>query len=210
MGEREFIEDAEEASPEEVKIEEEPKEIEELEETKKEDIESLRKKLEEKEKLAEEYLDHLQRLKAEFENYRKRIDRDRAEFTRITKGEILMDLLPVLDNFERALETGENSKDIKTVIEGEKLLFKMLKDVLAKEGLSRMECLGEEFDPIKHEAVSQMISAEHPDNTIIVEMQPGYILDNKILRYPKVIVSKKPEEEVNASSSEDYENRRNQ
>ena len=152
----------------------------------KEDIQKL---LEEETKLKEEYLDNLKRLKAEFENYQKRIDREKIEFIKYAKEDLILNLLEILDNFERALCNCKDDEFSK----GINLIFKQLKDLLEKEGIKEIEKL-EKFDPEKHEA---LIAEKGEEGKILEELQKGYILHNKIIRPAKVKVGRGEKNEIN-------------
>ena len=139
-------------------------------------------------------LDQLLRRQAEFENYRRRVDRERAETYARSRAEVVLELLPVIDNFERALASLEHSgNDAKSLHEGIELIHRQLNDALAKFGLQPVESVGQAFDPNVHEAVSAEPSEEHEENTVIAEFQRGYRLGEKLLRPAKVKVASTPE-----------------
>lgn len=137
---------------------------------------------------AEEYLQLLQRVQADFDNFRKRTAQERADWSKYCSQRLATSLLPILDNFERALQAGGD--DINTFREGIELIYRQLKDTLEKDGIKPMETVGKEFDPNFHEAVMQGPSDEHPDNTVIEEFQKGYILVDRVLRPAMVKVAK--------------------
>ncbi len=147
----------------------------------------------EKAKLAEERFDRLLRLQAEFENYRKRVNRERGEFIRYALEDLICDLLPVVDNFERAIASAHQHDNSHALLQGVEMVYKQVRDILAKRGLERIETLGKKFDPREHEAVMQVESEEHPDNTVIEESLAGYKLKNKVIRPAMVKVSQKPQ-----------------
>jgi molecular chaperone GrpE len=139
-------------------------------------------------------LDQLLRRQAEFENYRRRVDRERAETYARSRAEVVLELLPVIDNFERALASLEhNSSDAKSLQQGIELIHRQLNDALAKFGLEPVESVGQAFDPNVHEAVSAEPSAEHEENTVIAEFERGYKLGERLLRPAKVKVASSPE-----------------
>lgn len=148
----------------------------------------------EKAKLAEERFDRLLRLQAEFENYRKRINKERNEFIQYAIEDLICDFLPAIDNFERAIESAHQHDNSKALLQGVEMVYKQVQDILVKRGLERIEALGKKFDPREHEAVMQVESEEHPDNTVIEESLAGYKLKNKVIRPATVKVSKKPVE----------------
>jgi molecular chaperone GrpE len=138
--------------------------------------------------------DQLLRRQAEFENYRRRVDRERSESYTRARAEVLLELLPVIDNFERALASLENSGgDAESLRHGVELIHKQFKDALTKFGLEPVESVGQTFDPHVHEAVTIEPTDKHKENTVIEEFQRGYRLGEKLLRPAKVKVASSPE-----------------
>ncbi|MCA1834016.1 MAG: nucleotide exchange factor GrpE [Actinomycetota bacterium] len=128
------------------------------------------------------YLDDLRRLKAEFENYRKRVTREQTAFMEIASLSLVERLLPVLDNFELALIAADRTKDYTALVRGVELVFSEFKDVLGKQGLKRIDAEGQPFDPELHEAVMQ---GEGPDEgkPVVGEVfRTGYTLGGKVVR----------------------------
>ncbi|MCK4437340.1 nucleotide exchange factor GrpE [bacterium] len=154
----------------------------------------------EKAKLAEEHYERLLRLQAEFENYRKRANKERAEFLQYAIEDLICDLLPVMDNFERAIESSRNCDNSKALLQGIEMVQKQMKETLRRKGLDRIESVGKEFNPNEHEAMEHVENDEHPDHTVLEELQPGYRLKEKIIRPATVKVSKKKEVEGNAKA----------
>ena len=133
--------------------------------------------------------DRLLRTAAEFDNYRKRMERERGEFAAYASGEVILDLLPIIDNFERALQapaTGEPDAFRK----GIELIHKQMLDLLRKRGVKPIEALGAMFDPNFHQAVIQESSAEHKEGEVMQELQRGYMLGERLLRPAMVKVAK--------------------
>jgi molecular chaperone GrpE len=138
--------------------------------------------------------DQLLRRQAEFENYRRRMEREKTESYARARGEVLLELLPVVDNFERALSSLEKSEtDAAGLRHGIELIHKQFKDALTKFGLEPVESVGQVFDPHLHEAVTIEPTDEHEENTIIEEFQRGYKLGEKLLRPAKVKVAASPD-----------------
>ncbi len=158
------------------------------------EIEALKKELEEKTKEAEEYLTRLKYLQAEFDNYRKRVEKEREEFAKYATERLVRQLLDVYENLERALENGANG-DKEALLKGVEMTFQQLKDVLEKEGLEPIKALGARFDPFLHEAVLQEEREDCDEGTVLEEYQRGYMLNKKVIRYSKVKVAKKKEVE---------------
>ena len=159
-------------------------------EEKEKDLSNIEGKLsEEKEKnkeLSEKYL----RLTAEFENFKKRIERDKREFYKYAMEKLIKDMLPVLDNIELAIKSAEESRDFDSFSEGVKLIYKQFKEVLCKEGLTDVCAVGEKFDPCKHEAVMHMESEKHEPDVVMEEHKKGYFLNDRLIRPSMVTVAK--------------------
>lgn len=138
---------------------------------------------------ANEHYDHLLRLQAEFDNFRKRTQKEKTELIKYAAERLVADLLPVLDNFERAASAAKVNSDITAFSQGVDMIFRQLHSVLTKEGLKAVEAVGQPFDPNIHEAVLRIDSDEHPENTCVEELQKGYYLKDKVLRPSMVKVS---------------------
>jgi molecular chaperone GrpE len=121
----------------------------------------------------------LVRRQADFDNYRKRIERERKEESRRGISHLLHDLLPVLDGFERALEAHPAHDDYRKGVE---LIYRSLSDTLGRHGLQRISAEGKKFDPHYHEAIERVETHEHPDGTILQVVQEGYLFDGRVLR----------------------------
>ncbi len=138
----------------------------------------------EKEEINQRYI----RLQADFDNFRKRTRKEQQEFLQYACQSLIEKLLPILDNFERALESPDReSQAFKTGVE---MIYKQLVGVLEQEGLSVIEAAAQPFDPQHHEAVMQEESDEYPDSTVIEVLQKGYKLKNKVIRPAMVKVAK--------------------
>ena len=167
--------------------------IDSLDDLTKEDILELKKKAVER----DTYLDQLLRTKAEFMNYQKRMVKESESTSQFAVQSLILDFLPELDNFDRALKLADSSKDIVKFVEGIKLIEEQLFKVLGKYGVEPIETVGKPFDPNLHEAVMEEENNEMPHHTIIDEFQRGFLLKERVIRPSKVKVSKKTiEEEV--------------
>ena len=122
-----------------------------------------------------------QRLAADFENHKRRTRQELAERTQYANEELLLKLLPLLDNFKRALEQAPEGIDPQW-FEGIKLIARQFEATLEAQGLSSIPAVGEKFDPSQHEAIAQEETDEHEEGTVVEEMQPGYRLHQKVLR----------------------------
>jgi Molecular chaperone GrpE (heat shock protein) len=136
-----------------------------------------------------EYYARLQRLQAEFDNYRKRTVKEKEDISKYAAEQLVCEILPVLDNFERAINSVQKNQDIAAYAQGVEMIFRQLYNVLIKEGLTVIEAVGQAFDPNIHEAILSVESEEHPENTVIEEVQKGYYLKDRVLRPSMVKVS---------------------
>jgi len=167
----------------EAKIQE--KEID-LSETK-QNLEEKVKIIEEQEEKIEDYYSQLQRMQADFENYKKRSEKDLSEYIRYANENLILKILDTYEDLRRALKS-EKPEDLK---EGVELIYKKLKDTLEGEGLQEICAEGEKFDPFKHEALMVEDHQDYDDGTVIEELGKGYTLDSKVIKYSKVKVCKK-------------------
>jgi len=140
------------------------------------------------EKLAE-LNDKYLRLTAEYDNYRRRTLKEKMELSKSAGEEILQSLLPVVDDFDRALQSIDESQDIDAIKEGIHLIYNKFKDVLGEKGVKEIEAKDQEFDTDKHEAVSKIPApSEDMKGKVVDVVQKGYYINDKILRYSKVVV----------------------
>ena len=159
------------------------------------DAESLRKALEEAKEQAERYLANWQRAEADFVNYKRRTDQEKTEIANLASAALMLDLLPVLDDLERALENSSDDPDTGAWVEGIRLIYRKLKGVLEDRGLTYVECVGEDFDPSVHEAV---MCVEGAEGRVCEEIQKGYKLKDRLLRPSKVTVGKEQRDDAGA------------
>jgi molecular chaperone GrpE len=137
--------------------------------------------------------DQLLRKQAEFENYRRRTERERSEVYKRGKKEVLIEMLSVLDNFERAMQSVSKTAEEDALKLGFELIYKQFKDILMRMGIEPVESIGQFFDPHVHEAVTIEQTSEHEANTVIEEFQKGYKLGDQLLRPAQVKVAASPE-----------------
>jgi len=157
------------------------------------ELAQLRQQLEAKELEAKQNYDQFLRQVAELENFKKRLAREKGEAIRFANESLIKDLLPVLDNLERAVEHARDGGNGKPLLEGIEMVLKVFLEVLAKHGVTQISAIGEPFDPEKHEAIAQVESEEHRPNTVVAEHHRGYYLLDRLLRPSLVSVSKEPE-----------------
>jgi len=165
-------------------------EAEEIQKWNEEEIARMQQELEEAKSQSEAATDMMLRLAAELDNYKKRTIKERESLLKYATQNIIKELLPIVDNLERAIESTNESRDFNLFLEGVKLILNQVSSLLEKEGVSKIDAVGKVFDPNVHEAVMHVASEEHPENVIIQELQKGYILYDKVLRPSMVVVSK--------------------
>lgn len=136
--------------------------------------------------------DRYLRERAELENFKKRQARERAELLRFAAEPLIRDLLPVVDNLERAVEHARGGGDGKPLVEGVALVLKAIRDLLERHGVTSVSAVGQPFDPSRHEAMAQVETTEHPPNTVVVEHHKGYFLHDRLLRPALVTVARPP------------------
>ncbi len=140
----------------------------------------------------DEYLEQLQRTKAEFVNYQRRSKEQAEKNLNYAVSGLAGDLLGVLDNFERALDAARGT-GASAIVDGLELVHRQLLGALAKHGIEPISAVGQPFDPNQHEALAQQPSGDHPAGTVVAELGRGYRLKDRVLRPSKVAVSVKPE-----------------
>lgn len=151
--------------------------------------EKLAEQLAEKTREAAENYDKWLRLMAEFDNFKKRTQKEKADLMKFSNESLLRSILPILDNLERAIDHGKGSKENTSLLEGLEITLRQFLNTLEKFGVKPLSTRGEVFDPEKHEAVSQQESDQEP-NRVISEIEKGYIYHDRLLRPARVIVSK--------------------
>jgi molecular chaperone GrpE len=156
-------------------------------------IERLERELTESRAASEEHLYNWQRSAADFANFKRRTDDERATMGQFTNALLIGKLLTVLDDFDRALENVP-AEAHDAWIEGVKLTERKLRGLLESEGLTPIEAVGEPFDPNLHEAVAHEETVDHPDNSVIGEVQRGYRLHDRVIRPSLVRVANNPKE----------------
>lgn len=139
--------------------------------------------------LISELEEKLLRKRAEFENYKKRVEGERAEFFKYAAEKVIIELLPILDSFDRALHPDHITEETRPIFDGFSLIYKQMFDVLKKEGMTEIQTEGETFSPHLHQAVSQEKKEDVPPGRIVKEYQKGYLLHKKVIRPSMVVVS---------------------
>lgn len=152
------------------------------------ELANIEKDLEDKNEEISEYMSHIQRLQADFENFKKQTEKQKQEIIKFANENLIMNILDSYEDLERALEQSKTEKELR---EGVELIYSKLKSSLEKEGLEVIVAEGEKFDPFKHEALMAEASEEHENGEIIDELMKGYTLKDKVIKYSKVRVCKK-------------------
>jgi molecular chaperone GrpE len=151
----------------------------------------LEKGLHEKDLLIADLENKIKYLIADFENFKKFASREKEQITRFASEAIVKQLLPIIDSLERATATPYIPQDTETLLNGIKIIYAQLMDVLGKWGLTAISAVGKQFDPYRHEALMQIEDLEKDDNVVIEEFEKGYMLCDKVIRTAKVKVNKR-------------------
>ncbi len=146
-----------------------------------------KKELTDKERLVE-MTEMVKRVQADFENYKKRTDKEKEEFSKYACKKIILELLPIMDHFDLAIKHKENKEEF---VKGMEMIYAQIYSMLEKEGVKAIKSEGEKFDPLKHEAMMQDKQEDREDDEIVEEFQKGYTLHDQVIRPSKVKVNKK-------------------
>lgn len=136
--------------------------------------------------------DQLLRTAADFDNYRKRARKDVEEAERRAKEDVVREILPVIDNLERAVTAAGAASGVDAIVDGIKMVLRLFEDQAGRLGLTRVVAVGERFDPAIHDAIQQVETDDHPAGTVMTEIVPGYRLGEKLVRPAMVVVARKP------------------
>ncbi len=153
------------------------------------DIESLQKQLSESASLLNSYKDQLLRLAAEFENFKKRTETEKADFVKFSNEKIIRDILPVVDDFERALSNGKKTPDFDAFYKGVEMIYLKLQKFFDDKGVKPIESIGKEFDVMYHDVLMQIQRPGAAPHTVVEEVERGYTLNGKVIKHAKVIVA---------------------
>jgi molecular chaperone GrpE len=145
--------------------------------------------LEASRKLADENHERYMRVQADYDNFRRRSRQEKEDFAKYASVKLIEQLLPIVDNFERALSASKSVKDFDVLIKGIEMTAKQLEQVLESEGLKSIESVNQPFNPDFHQAIMQVESADHEEGVIVEEIQKGYKLKDKVIRPAMVKVS---------------------
>jgi molecular chaperone GrpE len=152
----------------------------------------LNQRLVQAEKQIEFYKDQLLRKVADFDNFKRRVEAESASVFKYAKADIIQELLPVIDDFERSLKLARDRRDSEAFAKGVELIYQKLAKFLQTQGLREIESLGKEFDVHFHDALLQVPRSDVPPHVVIEVVDKGYTLDDRVLRHAKVVVSTSP------------------
>lgn len=154
------------------------------------DAEVLKKRLKEQEEKNQEYFDRLQRTMAEFDNFRKRTVKEKSNMYDMGVKDTVEKILPVIDNFERALLNTKEGEEINDgFVQGVEMIYKQFKNILDEMGVKEIEAIGKPFDPNFHNAVTHVQDEKYKENEVIEEFQKGYLYQDQVIRYSMVTVA---------------------
>jgi molecular chaperone GrpE len=155
-----------------------------------EDVAFLREDLEKKAQTIKDYKEQLERLRDQFDNYKRRAEEERAKSIDFAKEKLIIELLEIIGNFERAINSTKPKDKAEDLLEGVKFIHKQLHKLLEREGVKLIEALGKPFDPRVHEAMMEVETDEHPEGTVVEELEKGYSFKNRVIKATKVKVAK--------------------
>ncbi|ANF97755.1 nucleotide exchange factor GrpE [Paenibacillus bovis] len=138
---------------------------------------------------ADDQTQRLLRAQADFDNFRRRTQKEKEELAKYASAQLITELIPVIDNFERAMATKPENPELESFSKGVDMIFRQLSDVLKNTGLTPMEAVGQPFNPEFHQAVMQVESDEYEEGIVVEELQKGYVLKDKVIRPAMVKVS---------------------
>lgn len=165
-------------------------------------LKEIKKRLKKKEAEAKEYYDRFLRVSAEFENFKKRSEREISDFKKFAGEAVFKEILPIVDNLERALDASDNS-DCGAIVEGVKMTLQQFSSSFSRFGVIPIKAVGEPFDPRFHEAVMREESDTQSNNIVLKELQKGYMIKDRLLRPSMVVVSAQPASEKTPSESDE-------
>lgn len=174
------------------------------------ELNTLQEQVELAEKERDEFKERWMRASADLDNLRKRTRRDKDEFRKYGHDKFALELIPVVDNLERALEHASKSADSSSIVDGVQMVYRQIVGALEKHGIVGIDARGSKFDPEHHEAIQQVESSEHETGTVVEQYQKGYSIHDRLLRPAMVSVAKRseggnndPYTEANSTSADD-------
>jgi len=176
--------------------------------SKHDEFEELHEAVENLQKEKDELFEKLQRISADYANFQKRTPKQIADTVAYEKEMIIKSLLPALDNFEHTLQNTQSVENMDALVQGIRIIYDQMLDILKSHGVEPIKALGENFDPALHEAMMQKTEPEKENNIVLQEFQKGYKLNGRVIRPGKVIVNKLPSEQLTDRQVEHEQNRR--
>jgi molecular chaperone GrpE len=158
--------------------------------TTQQELATAREALAAAERERDELKNRLMRSAADLDNYRKRVQREKEETQRYGASRVVLELLPAVDNMDRALEHADKSTDVTSIVDGIRMVQRQLVSALEKNGVTSFDSRGERFDPQRHEAIQQIETSEHETGTVLQEFQRGYFLHDRLIRPALVVVAR--------------------
>ncbi len=156
----------------------------------KDELEELQQQLNDLQKEKDEVFEKLQRVSADYANYQKRMPKQISDTIAYEKETLIKSLLPALDNFEHTLQNADSAKDVNVLVEGIRIIYDQMLNILKSHGVEQIKTLGETFDPALHEAMMKKAEPNREENIVLEEFQKGYKLNGRVIRPSKVIVNK--------------------
>ncbi len=172
-------------------------------------IEELHAKIEQLEKERDDLKDKYLRKAAEFENYKRRTEQEFSSLTKYANEQLITDLLPVIDDFERSLHVSKDRREFGPFYKGIEMIYHKLLKLLESKGVSAIESQGKPFDVDLHDALMQTPKSDIEPNTVVEEVEKGYMYKDKVIRYAKVVVAKEPDDNDTHNNEEAPEELRN-
>jgi len=166
------------------------------------EAEKLEATIEELQTEKDELLGQLQRVSADYANFQKRVPKQISDSVGYQKEHVIRSLLPVLDNLEHTLLNAGSAENVDVLVEGIKIIYDQMLDILKSHEVEQIAAAGEAFDPSKHEAMMQRSEPDEEDNIVLEEFQKGYTLNGRVIRPSKVIVNKQAAEEPQQAQEE--------
>jgi molecular chaperone GrpE len=163
--------------------------LEAIKKLSKKEAEKLKKEIDAKDKEVKENYDKFLRLNAEFDNFKKRIQREKADSFKYASEKLIREMIPVIDDLERALHATKNNDKVGDLSKGVEMIMNKIKNILGSAGAQQFNSLDQVFDPNKHEAISKIVTTEREHNTIIEELRKGYMFYDRLLRPAMVVVA---------------------
>ena len=176
--------------------------------SKHDEFEELHEAVENLQKEKDELFEKLQRISADYANFQKRTPKQIADTVAYEKEMIIKSLLPALDNFEHTLQNTQSVENMDALVQGIRIIYDQMLDILKSHGVEPIKALGENFDPALHEAMMQKTEPDKENNIVLQEFQKGYKLNGRVIRPGKVIVNKLPSEQLTDRQVEHEQNRR--